>query len=579
MKLKQIASDWKWNKQKIWAVVIAVLLCIILFILVIYYAAKGADSVTYRETEVIYGDLIVGITESGTVDIGTLDQTFELDMSELERVETSNSTSSTSSASTSGFGGAGGTMPGASSSSSGGGMDMFSQIFSMAGDTSSTSGSTEESVLVVKTVNVSVGQQVEVGDVLYTLEEEGVSEVEEELESNVTTAKSDLDALIADQVISKSTADYTYQSSVAYGNYSSAEYNSSITSLNDSVTENQEALTKAQESLTSYQQQLEAVTVDYEASLEVLANCEWSRDNTNKGVDTYSYIMYFQMAQTAQSTVDSLEQKMEQLESNIEQASENVTRCEQELAKAKRNLASGTLSAKETLSLRELAYSTAQETYDIAIEYLDIDIEDQEEIYADAQTKWDEFNSHINETSVCSQYSGVITSVDLSVGDSINTNDTVITLYDMAEVSVTVTVAEDDMTDIVVGSAANISFTAYSNTVYAASVTEISDATTDSSGNVTYDVTATIQGDVSGLFQGMTGDITFITKNTEAVNYVSNRAIIREGSKSYVKVKDANGTIQKIEVVTGFSDGVNVEILEGLEVGEIVLIESKVSES
>ena len=58
--------------------------------------------------------------------------------------------------------------------------------------------------------------------------------------------------------------------------------------------------------------------------------------------------------------------------------------------------------------------------------------------------------------------------------------------------------------------------------------------------------------------------------------YVSNRAIIRDGKKSYVKVKDADGDICTVEVTTGFSDGVNVEIIDGLSVGDVVLIESKV---
>ena len=50
-----------------------------------------------------------------------------------------------------------------------------------------------------------------------------------------------------------------------------------------------------------------------------------------------------------------------------------------------------------------------------------------------------------------------------------------------------------------------------------------------------------------------------------------------ETFKSYVKVKDAKGNVKTQEVVTGFSDGVNVEIVEGLEVGDVVLIESKVA--
>ena len=76
--------------------------------------------------------------------------------------------------------------------------------------------------------------------------------------------------------------------------------------------------------------------------------------------------------------------------------------------------------------------------------------------------------------------------------------------------------------------------------------------------------------------KGMTGDITFITKETQEVMYVSNRAVTRDGKKSYVKVKDENGNIKITEVKTGFSDGVNVEIIEGLNVGDVVLIESKI---
>ena len=58
--------------------------------------------------------------------------------------------------------------------------------------------------------------------------------------------------------------------------------------------------------------------------------------------------------------------------------------------------------------------------------------------------------------------------------------------------------------------------------------------------------------------------------------YVSNKAIINEGTSYYVKMKDENGIIQKVQVITGFSDGINVEITSGLEEGDTVLIESQV---
>ena len=111
-------------------------------------------------------------------------------------------------------------------------------------------------------------------------------------------------------------------------------------------------------------------------------------------------------------------------------------------------------------------------------------------------------------------------------------------------------------------------------------ITDVSDAEYDSSSKtVSYTVTVTVQGEVSGLYAGMTGDVTFVTKEMKQVCYVSNRAVFREGTRSYVKVQDDKGNVVKQEVTTGFSDGINVEITAGLSEGDTVLIESKVGET
>lgn len=311
----------------------------------------------------------------------------------------------------------------------------------------------------------------------------------------------------------------------------------------------------------------------------MLESCEWSVDNTDKWENPGTYTYVFNLARTAQSNVDSLKQRVGQLEQNIEQAEANVATAMKDSQAAARDLAQGRLSAEETLALRKLAYSTAQETYDLALAYLEENVREQESIYQEAQEKWEEFSAHISGTSVCSQYNGIITGIELSPGDSIGTGTVLVSLYDMDEVTMTVTVDEADMTDIAVGSEANVSFTAYPDTVFKAEVTEIADAQINASGNVTYDVTATLEGDVSGLFQGMTGELTFVTDQISEVLYVSRRAVITEGEDSYVKVRDENGNVEIRKVTIGFTDGVNVEIVEGLSEGETVLIESKVSGS
>lgn len=561
-------------KSRVCMTVIAAVLVIALILVIVVAAGNGSDEETaYRETTVQKGSLVVGITEDGSVEVGTVDQTFELDLSALQRADTDSSQSTSGGSRESGQGG------------QNGGPDMmqeifnqFDQMFSLVGGGNADSADTVGE-LEVSQVCVSVGQQVAAGDVLYLLEEDSVADIREELQTNVEKAEADLNAVYAEQTLSRQTAQYTYDSSVAYGTYADTEYRTTLTSLENAVTEKEKQLERARKLQASCQEQLEQAETDYEEAVAVLENCEWSRDNTDKWESTYNYVTYFQMAQTAQSNVDTLEQKKEQLEQNVEQAGQNVETCSRELARAERELASGRLTAEETLSLRRLAGSTAQETYDITTAYQDSSVKEQEETYADAKEKWEEFSSHIDGNAVKAKYDGVITEVSLEEGDSIHTGDTLVTLYDTEDVSMTVSLDEDDMADIAVGGKANVSFTAYPEEVFQAEVTQIADAETDSSGNVTRDVTVTLQGDVSGLYQGMTGDITFITKETREVLYVSNRAISREGKKSYVKIRDEDGQIRRQEVTTGFSDGVSVEIVEGLSEGDVVLVESKVSES
>ena len=573
-------GSWKsWSKKrKVTTGVCGV--CVIAVVAGAIGLSGGSDTeVIYKETTVKYGTLVKGVTESGSVDIGTVDQTFDLDMSALQRTDTSGSSSSGSSSggssgstASSGSGGFGGM------SASGGGaqgdLDMFGQIFNM-GNSSGSNG--DDSTLTVAVVVVFVGQQVSEGDPLYLLEEDSVSDLEDELQSNVEKAKADLEAVEADQTLSKQRAKYTYNSSTAYGSYIDTEYSTTLQELQNTVDSAESTLEQAKSSLEDYRTQLEEVTAAYADAAQVLSNCKYSLNSTDAADDTYGYVYYAQLTEQAQSTADSLDQQKEELEQRVEQAEENVTTAETAYNKAKRELEQGKLTAAETQKLRTLAYNTAQETYDIALGYLAQELSDQQETYNETLEKWNEFSTYIDGNAVCARYNGVITGVELEAGDKISTGTSLVSLYDMDEVTITVTVDEDDMTDISLGSAANIALTAYPEDIFTAKVTAIGDATSDSSGNITYDVTVTLEGDVSGLFQGMTGDVTFVTEQTEEVLYVSRRAIITEDDKTYVKVKTADGSIVKKEITTGLSDGSNVEISGDIAEGDTVLIESSIT--
>lgn len=545
---------------------------IIVILVYIFLGRRGQqESYIYKETQVEYGTLTVGVTESGSIDIGTVEQTFDLDMNALQRVDTGSSQSGTGSFNM----GVSGVMPQMGGMGGSGGMDMFSQLSGGGGNVIATG---QASSLTVAGVSVSVGQQVTEGDVLYELAEESVSELEQKLQSNVEKAEADLEALYAEQNLSKQTAKYTYESSMAYGDYAETEYSAALQELNDNIEDSKITLERATTSLADYQSRLEDIVDSYNDAIQVLENCQYSLYNTSHA-DVGLYAYYYELTESAQSTVDSLEQQREQLEKNVEQAQDNVETALKNYNAAQRNLAQGQLSARQTYDLRNLAYSTAQETYDITLAYLDEDVAAQEKIYQETKEKWEEYSSYISGNAVLARYNGVITSVELAEGDSIHTGSALITLYDMEDVGMTVTVYEEDMADISLGSSAKISFTAYPEDIFEATVTEISEASTDASGNVVYEVTVTVKGDVSGLFQGMTGEVTFVTGQSEETLYVYKRAVITEDGGSYVKIRQEDGSVIQKEITTGFTDGTYIQILDGLSEGDVVLIESKVGGS
>lgn len=515
------------------------------------------SEVTYRETTVEYGNLTVGITEDSTVNIGTVSQTFDLDISALVSSDSSSSSSTRQ-------------------NDSMGGMGM--QMFSFGGDTY-TSQSQE---MVIDSVHITVGQEIQAGDVLYTLTEDSVEEIRTQLEEDVEDTLADYQALTVEQQQSYLTAKQGYDTYVTNGSLAELTYNKELQDLQDKVdeaadtleekqnqvNENLEKLVELQEELTSAKKDLK----DAEAAV--------SENHDNRYNDPYYYTVYLNTRDMAQTIVDEIEDDIESLTDENETLLTEIGEATRSWNEACRNLESEKLTAQQTLETDQYYASVSSEWYSIQTTSLDNEKQSAYASYESAVKKLDEFNSYIVGNDVIAEYSGVVTEVPLEEGDGVTRNTSLVTLYDASDVTMEITVSEDDYKAIDQDGEVNITYTAYPDVVYNGVISEVSDAAYDSSsGEVYYTITVTVQGDVSGLYEGMTGDVTCVTKETKEVTYVSNRAIFRDGTRSYVKVRDENGSIVEKDVTTGFSDGVNVEITEGLSQGDTVLIESKVTES
>lgn len=523
---------------------------------VVVWRNNHTQEVTYRETTVEYGDLTVGITEDSTVSIGTVSQTFDLDISALVSSDSSSGSSQTDSMS--------------------GGMGM--QMFSF-GESSYTSQSQE---MEIDSVHITVGQEIQAGDVLYTLTDDSVEEIRAQLEEDVEDTLADYQALMVEQQKSYLTAKQGYDTYVLNGNLAELTYTKELQELQDKVDEAAEELEDKQNQVNENLEKLVELQDELTSAKKDLkdAQAAVSENHDNRYDDPYYYTVYLNTRDMAQTIVDEIEDDIESLEDENETLLTEIGEATRSWNEACRNLESEQLSAQQTLETDQYYSSVASEWYSIQTTSLDNDKQNAYSSYESAVNKLEEFNSYIVGNDVIAEYSGVVTEVPLSAGDGVTRNTSLVTLYDASDVTMEITVSEDDYESIDQDGEVNISYTAYPDTIYSGTISEVSDAEYDSdSGEVYYTLTVTVQGDVSGLYEGMTGYVTCVTKETKEVTYVSNRAIFRDGTRSYVKVRDENGNIIEKDVTTGFSDGVNVEIIEGLSQGDTVLIESKVSES
>lgn len=546
----------KWIKEKKVPLLVVFALCLVLaagLSIGLWLSSEKEEEVSYREVQAEYGELTVGLEESGSVTVGTTEQTFDLDLSAY------------TGSSSDGF-------------SWGQGGGIFQGMGGQSGSGSSGSSGTRK--LIIEEVLITEGQEIAQGDALYRITEESMDSIREELSSDVSDAEVTLAKTQTQKQLTELEAKQAYETNVAYGALADAEYQNSVQDLQDAAAEIEEQITQLQEELAELNTQLAEYQADLEMEKKVLENGEYVVSTTDMVSDAYGWITAENAREEAAQVVESLEESMEDTTDTIVEKQKELEALEKSLTGAQRDLELGIIEARAQLEKRNLKYKNAQETYNVSVELSSFEAKNAQEDYEDAAAKLNEFDSYLADRTIRAENNGVITECPLEAGDTVNTGSSLVVINDYDEVTVPVSVEESELSNIKEGDAVNIYIASYPEEDFTGTVDSIGDSTYNSSTGTTYvEITVKLGGETSRLYEGMSAQVTFITKETETVVYVSNRAVSRENGKSYVKKKEADGSITLQEVTTGFSDGINVEIKEGLSEGDTVLIESKVSDS
>ena len=201
-----------------------------------------------------------------------------------------------------------------------------------------------------------------------------------------------------------------------------------------------------------------------------------------------------------------------------------------------------------------------------------------------AQISVSDAKTNLNYTQILSPMDGVIVSVPVSVGQTVNSNQTSPTIVQVADLSkmlIKLEVSEGDIAQVQAGQAIRFTTLAEPNHSYESKIdtvdpalTTLTDNNTEESGNteaVYYYANSFVDNAENRLRIGMTVQGQINIAKRENVLAVPTSTLKKQGDKTIVQVLKNNKVEEKI-VQTGLKDSQYTEIVSGLEEGEQVIV-------
>lgn len=487
------------------------------------------EEIIYKEEIVQNGDLVQGIMESGSVELETKDQKYDVVITEDDDED----------------------------------------------DDDDDEDEEDSHYLRIEEVYVRQGQKISEGDAVLKLTDKSVRSVRRYLASERSEAEIALEELLNEYEVSQVEANNTYQKSLKDLEWSEIQY------AVDTAKISAEAAALAN-SVSVLEQEIKQIETDLEDSWDDYADLkeeyekyerrynEWDKDNL------YLYIPlreeYLSLKERYEKETENRQDKRQEMADKQEE----ILEAQEDLARLLGQTDRKQMQAKQTYDSAVLGGDMAQEVYEYSLQSLEKNIDTARSELEDLSEKLEDFNAFAGEDGIVyAKGSGLVTRVYYEEGDILEEESTLITYVQEDSYVLSIDISEEDIPYVAVGDEVTIVFTAYPEETYHGKIEKIvSTETSSSTATVSYPVTVHIEGDTSKLYGGMTGDVTFVTDQVQKVNYVSRKAVQKEDGKSYVLVKNEAGELIRKEVECGFTDGVNIQIVSGLSEGDVIWTKS-----
>lgn len=221
--------------------------------------------------------------------------------------------------------------------------------------------------------------------------------------------------------------------------------------------------------------------------------------------------------------------------------------------------------SKDDVKIAELELKNAQETAKLAIETADFDIKSRQLALDRQSSLSEELQRQVDGLAIAAPFDGAVASLAVQDRDAVAANQPIVTVVNLSQFEVEITLPENYAAEVTPGTAAQI---LYEGKEYAGHVTAMSPEIRDSQGHGTV---AFEGAPPAGLRQSQRVSVRMVFEMKPNVLKVPRGPFLESGGGRQIYVVE-NGIATKREIAVGAVSVSGVEIVKGLSAGEKVIL-------
>jgi len=435
-------------------------------------------------------------------------------------------------------------------------------------------------------INVKVGQTVHAGDVLMTIDPASAPQSVIQAQADLISARKTLKDLLNPKAMDvanaqKAVADAEQTLKDAKQDLVYAQ-NPAGKSLYDAVTDAKLALDNAQTNSTLAHVGQQASDIKTAENTMNLAYSRLQRAQT--AMDDCNEISCGERDQrdnelTAaqnnyQTALDNYQAAKLKYDNSVTNQTSDVTKAQEDYDQAVANLNAALAgpdqlkvqTAQAKVSVAEADLADAQDTLNKLTNGADPDD------IASAQARVMAAQATLDNLSLKAPFDGQVLQVNYQKGDTASQTETAVVLANLSQMHVDVSVDESDVSQLADGNAVAITFDSLPELSLNGQVSEIMPFGTTVQGLVKYTVRVKMANIDPKVFIGMTANVNIVTSTTQGALAVPLNAIQLDGAHEFVNRVKTDGTLERVNVVSGLTQDELVVVTGELKPGDVVQV-------